>query len=1301
MGNFPRRSVRLLGALLLAAALLGVLLLYALASERGSAALWRSATGVLSGDWSADYVAGTWLHGLHLRQLRYRDGDTQVDIDDLDGRWNFSAMPLRLSVEALRVGTVDIRLAAASTSPPTLPRRLGLPFEVSIDALTVHRLRLHQVASVQEFGAAALHGRLGGNAHSLVLDRLETPLGNAAAALRLDTTAPFAMTGTAELSGVYRQRQYLVAMKVSGSLAAIDCLIDASGDKLAGHASVNATPFAATPFTRLELTANHLDPKMFSATAPHADLALRATLVPLPPDATTPSASSGTAARSNVAVGGPITLANAEAGGIDSDRLPVLTATAELRLDAETLRLPQLTVELSGKGRLTGHGELHKLGQSGSSGELRLTAAALDLHALHGKLKRTKLDGAVTLTLQPHRQMVQLRLDDRQLRLELAATIDPGRVNLASARLSAGAASLDLSGTLARSAEAEYALQGKLRDFNPAQWLTAGKSRTGALQAHVNMDFDAKGSLAPELQLKLQYRVHDSDYANLPMTGSGVLGLSGKRLLPTDVQLSVGGNTLLLQGSFGTTDERIDIDLNAPRLDRLGFGLAGSLQLQGRLSGTLAQPNLHASYHAASVVFGAHRLAHLSGQADLQAGSVAAGHLLANTGLAAKIEAQGYAGPDGAFSRLAATLAGTYGNHTLSASADGSWRGEPLDLTIAAHGKLAPGADDTRWDGVIDKLEQRRSPGFALVAPVALSLATVRLALGATHLQLAGGSLDLDNFSYDHGRIGSVGGFSALHVGQLLAMLRQWSGIATSLKTDLVLDGRWSFFLGDKPGGFGEITRRGGDLTLAPGSGATTLGLTDLRLRAELQSNHLQVAAQATASRLGTLSATAQTVLTLKPGVPLWSAQAPLSGHASLALSQLRVLGVLLGPQIALDGSIDAELSLSGSLGRPQWSGRISADMLALTLYDQGIQLKNGVARLTLDENLIDLHQLQFNGGDGTVSASGKLQLGQANPDLSATIVAKQLQLFASPDRQLSVSGQATLAGSPRGLKIDGKVKVDNALFDLPKSSAPRLGDDVVVVGRNGKKATSVAGATDGTAQASRFAPSMDLQVDLGDEFRFRGSGADLQLRGSMELRSEPLSPLRASGTVRVAAGSYEAFGRRLAIERGSMNFQGRIDNPNIDILAMRRNHAVEAGVEVSGLARQPRIKLLSEPNVADEEKLSWLMFGHGAESSGPGQQRAANAALALLGNAGAKRLTKDLGLDTLSIGASESGLNDQQVVNVGKAISETFTLGYEQSLTSAASIAKLTWQISQRWSMIARGGSINGIDLLFNQRYD
>ncbi len=192
-----------------------------------------------------------------------------------------------------------------------------------------------------------------------------------------------------------------------------------------------------------------------------------------------------------------------------------------------------------------------------------------------------------------------------------------------------------------------------------------------------------------------------------------------------------------------------------------------------------------------------------------------------------------------------------------------------------------------------------------------------------------------------------------------------------------------------------------------------------------------------------------------------------------------------------------------------------------------------------------------------------------------------------------------------------------------------------------------------------------------------------------------------------MVTGTYEAFGRKLEIEYGYINFNGAVDNPGMNIRAMRRNQEVEAGVEVTGTVRLPRVRLVSEPNVPDEDKLSWLMFGYGAEGAGASQQKQLSggalggAALGMIGGKAGKNVVSHFGIDEFSIGPSTAGLSDTQVVSVGKAVTDKISVGYEQSLTSASNVVKLTWAFSQRWSLLAKGGSINGLSVLFNRRFN
>uniref|UniRef100_UPI00035CCA42 translocation/assembly module TamB domain-containing protein n=1 Tax=Herbaspirillum lusitanum TaxID=213312 RepID=UPI00035CCA42 len=1020
----------------------------------------------------------------------------------------------------------------------------------------------------------------------------------------------------------------------------------------------------------------------------------------------------------NLRVAGPVDIVNAIPGSLDQQRLPLTSIKARVDLGVDSQQLDDLRIALLKNATLTGKGQFHP---ADKAGRFDFDVAGLDLQAIHSELKPTRLAGPLNVVLKPGGQDIMLKLQDAQYSIQANAAVTPEQVTLKQVLLTAQKARLELAGTLGTVGAMEYAFKGKLANFDPSLWMKTGKAPANAkagtaahaISARINMDFDTAGSLSPELQARLNFIIHDSSYDQLPMSGSGKLQLAGKRLLPSSLDMLVAGNQLQLKGAFGAPSDKLDIHIDAPQLARLGFGVAGMLKLDGQLTGSMQRPNLRATYSGRQLAFGPHHLNRVDGQADLQT-DLNASAASASNKLQLSIDGDGYSGPDAALKQLKLSLSGTFGEHKLAVQADGRVRNQTLALQLNAHGKVTQDKNGYGWNGVIDKLDNQGLPRIALAAPLSLALAADTLVAGATRLNVDRMAIDLRSLSYQQGRIRSEGSAKTLDVGRILELVREMSGASAAAppaKTDLVLDADWNFSLAETVSGFFQVLRKSGDVSVNTGASQVALGLSALQLRVDLAGHEAKFNGGVTASRIGTIEAQGQAGLLRQDGVLTLLPDSPLTAHARLNVPEVKTIGALLGPQYSLDGKLAMDINAAGTLAKPRLSGAINGDSLAVTLFDQGIQLKDGTVRIVMDDNVIDLRQIEFHGGEGTLRATGKVKLGDADPDLNAAIVADRLQLFASPDRQLMLSGQAKLANVNEQLRIDGKFMVDKALFDLPKSSAPKLGDDVVIVRKDkdgksrakaGAAATSKEKLTAATEKpAGRFAPVMNIVVDLGNNFRFNGSGADLKLRGEMNVRSEPLLPLRATGTVRVSEGTYEAFGTKLNIERGIINFQGPISNPNLNILAMRRNQDVEAGVEVTGNANQPRVRLVSEPNVPDDEKLSWMMFGHGSDSSGLGQRSASSQALAFVGNYGGKKIAKDIGLDQFSIGASESGLSDEQVVNLGKSISEKLSLGYEQSLTGAASIAKATWQLSRRWSLVARTGTINGLNVLYNLRFD
>ncbi|MFS8978783.1 translocation/assembly module TamB [Cupriavidus necator] len=1315
----PRKRRRLWRALAWLAGVLLVLLLAliatgvaALRTETGTRHLWTLATRLSAGMLSGKLDGGTVAHGLRLRDVVFASGQTRVVVDRIDGNWALTWQPRRLHVEWLRIGKAEVKLGPSepSTGPMQMPKSLELPLAIDVDTLTLERLSLLQgtapTAEPMVFSnlAGALHSD--GQGHRVSVDKLETPYGKLATNAQLGARAPFALSAEALLEASWQKEDFTVNVTANGTLEALRAELQANGERIHARAGVDLTPFGKVPFTHLLVDGERINPRLFSPTAPQANLTVHAELRPVDgaaagaaakaasapaasvPAASAPSAASAPAATpapAPLAVAGDIEIRNLEAGLLDKERLPVQSVRAHVELSEMAQAVSELRVALAGKAEITGSGSLR-----GGRGGFDLDVRRLDPAALHGSLTSASLSGPVVVRMEPGRQSFAVDLTGAALRLFADASVDAEAVTLTALRATVGPGVLTAEGKLGLKDKQPFSFKGKLASFDPSRLAKVAAGR-------INADFTATGDIAPELGVALDFAVHESEYAGLPMTGGGKVRLAGERLLPSEASLSMAGNQANLRGSFGARGDALKLAVDAPQLERLKFGVGGRLKLDATITGTLKKPEVVADYNAQALEVGPHKVASATGRAEVRGGL--------DGPLSVQLAARDYKGPQASLSTLDATLNGTQASHVFDVKAAGSLNRRPLQLALSGQGAWK-GKDG--WNGTIRTLEERSTVNLRLAAPTQLLVADQHVRLGATRLLLDRATLAIDSLDWDHGRIRTAGSLDGVQVGHVLELMETITGEKPPVRSDLVLDGRWNLALAETATGFAELRRRSGDLSVNAGRGFTTLGLGETSLRADAGGNRIAVRGGMVSGRIGKVVVDASAGLVQDQGLQTVGPASTLAGTVTVDVPRLKSLEALTGPQYAFEGRMAAAMRLAGTVGAPLLTGTLNGDNLAVTLYDQGLRLTDGTVRVVLDQNTVELKHVEFHGGDGKIVATGNVKLGEADPNLTGKIIAEKLQLFASPERTLVISGDASIANENKQIVIRGKFRVDRGLFDLPKAGAPVLGDDVVVIRRKDQRAVKTAATpVPETKPASKFSPVIDLTVDLGNNFRFRGAGADLLLAGQMGVKSEPLAPMKATGTVRVTDGTYEAFGRKLNIERGIINFNGPIDNPNMNIRAMRRNQEVEAGVEVTGTVRLPRVRLVSEPNVPDEDKLSWLMFGYGAENAGVGQQRQLSgsalggAALGMIGSKTGKGIVQHFGIDEFSIGPSTAGLNDQQVVSMGKAISERMSVGYEQSLTSASNVVKMTWQFSRRWSLIAKGGSINGLSVLFNRRFD
>lgn len=983
-----------------------------------------------------------------------------------------------------------------------------------------------------------------------------------------------------------------------------------------------------------------------------------------------------------------------------------------------------------------------------------LEIAGIDTHQLDTRLPRQIVAGRIDAEADALRQQAKIgldvgaaRIDAEALVLALAATAAPVQEDGTSARAEAPA-STAAAGALPQPAGEEVPTAGGAsRPVQrnaadgaaapaPIRRLTVDARLRGvdpralaptAPSARLNLDLKAEAELPatglPQVAT-LDFRIPDSRLEGLPLSGDGRLRLEGRRLPEVRLALRVAGNTLGATGALGGAADSLAVRLDAPALSAIGFGLAGRAGAEGRVGGTLEAPNGQLQFFGEGLRLpGAVRLAGINGSARLDAGmdgpfTLALG--LSGLGPSGR-SADGKAQPDWlASARVSAE--GTRARHQLELSAATPAQAGVADtLRVLLQGGLGEG-DSPRWSGQLAALESAGRFAARLLAPATLELAADRVQLGAAELNAGDkGRIRLQETTWSPTQSVARGDLTGL---VLDLEPKRRDGRPRRNADPLTLGARWDVAVGRTLEGEARVFRESGDLSVE-GEIRTRLGLEQLEAVLKARGDRIDLALDVRGKEFGSVQGEAG-LRARRAADGMWSVppETAIRGAARLDMPSITWLGRLARENIETAGRLEGSLSVGGTLAAPRASGRIAGRALGFTLIDQGLILAGGELDLDFDADRVRLERLEFvsenrvrprerlipferlTATPGRFTAVGEVAL--ATGDGSFRFDADRLPLLQRDDRWMLLSGQGTARSTWTALVLDADFRADAGYVEFAESLPPSLSDDVVVLGRD-----------EAAAGGGGFAVNADVRVSLGEALYLSAMGLETRLAGELRLRLQPGRPLAAVGTVSTVGGSYRGYGQSLVIERGVVNFQGPLDAPGLNIVALRKGLEVEAGVSVTGSAKRPQIRLVSEPNVPDPAKLSWIVLGR-APDAGAGADLGLllPAAAGLLGGPGGgmtEELSRSLGFDSFSFGQGELNSTSRaassrvlgsgstvasgpsvsaQVLSLGKRLGPDLFLSFEQSLGGAATLVKLTYQISRRMSVIARGGTDTALDV-------
>lgn len=1361
----PPRTRRLAWALGLGAALIaaGAALGWVWNTEAGWRWLFARVPGLELVEPQGRPVGGAFA----ARSLVWQGADgARLQVDALawrDLRWQWRPHPgawvgvVLDTPTATRVewtpGTAAPEAAPARRTPP---EDLRLPLALEIRGLAVGTLQIGSAPPLTDLRADLVLGAERGAEHRV--DRLELawPGGRARATGRVQADGERALQLRVDAAAEPgAARPWTATLGAGGSLARLqlDATLRGDGD-VRVDAQARVAPFAPWPLESLQATTRALDLSQVAAALPTTRLDGRVVVDSQGRD---------------VPVQADIDLRNALPGAWDSGRLPLASLLARVagRLDERrSVELQSFDARLAGErpaGRLQGSGRW-----AGDTLTLSLALDGLRPAELDRRLPALSAAGPLTLEVRglplpgsgaaagtlDGRLEAEIggRLDaarDRPLRLAAQASLRQAADGSLAAELSrfvlaAGDARLEGQASASRDTAQGWRLKtsGELARFDPSLWWRGaegspwrrGPNRLdGRWNADLALPQAAFGQPLPELLAALagqaRAELADSLLLGVPLKAGATLK-AADRVAQLDAELAAAGNRATLALRSGARDSaRLVVDGQAPAaLAPLAALLpsapawwpsAGTLALDARADGRWPALRSQGQLDADGLESSAFALQHARASWSLATGD-------GNAPLELSLQAQGLARGEQRLERLDANVAGTLGSHRITVQAQSplkppAWTDAapapatgPSTLSLRAGGAWKPArAGGGQWRAAISELSAG-SPGatpwvqardLEFGADFAPGGAARQANLAPGRIVLLGAALRWSEAAWQAppregapSRLRLAAQLEPLALAPWLQRAQPdagWSG-------DLKIAGRVDIRRAERFDAEVVLERTDGDLSVVRGNLPIAFGFTGLRFALAAHDGRWETTQAVVGTQIGVIAGS-QTVRS-DPALAWPAPQAPVEGVVEMRIPDVDVWSAWLPAGWRLGGTLFTTAQVSGTAAAPQFGGRVEGSKLELGNLLQGVDLADGSLRVTLRGDEVRLDQLRFRGGDGSLAIDGTARLG-AQPAADLNVVAERFEALSRVDRRIAVSGRASVGLRERTLAVDGKFSVDRGRIDISQSEAPSLDADVVVENRPlapGQRPAAPADAREPSPlmKNSRVA----LEIALGDDLRLKGRGIDTGLTGTLRV-STPEGQLAINGLVRTVGGRYQAYGQNLVIERGLIRFSGEVAAPRLDILAVRPDLDVRVGVTVQGRASDPRVRLYSEPDMSELDKLSWLVTGRASEGLGRADtailQQAALALLAGEGGGPSTGLLQRLGLDELSVSQSGEGDARDTVVTIGKQLSDRLYVGYERGVNATAGSWQLIYRVARRFTVRAQTGDDSAFDVIWSWRWN
>ncbi|MET3704238.1 autotransporter assembly complex protein TamB [Citrobacter sp. UYEF32] len=738
------------------------------------------------------------------------------------------------------------------------------------------------------------------------------------------------------------------------------------------------------------------------------------------------------------------------------------------------------------------------------------------------------------------------------------------------------------------------------------------------------------------------------------------------------LHLELGRNKADVKGELGVKDLNLDANIDAPGLDNALPGLGGTAKGLVNIRGTVDAPQVMADITASNLRWQALRVARVLVKGDVKSTDQLAGTM------DVRVERLSQPGVNISLATLAAK--GSEKQHELELRV----QGEP----VAGQLKLAGSFDrnEQRWKGTLSDTRFTTPVGpVALNREIALDYRNQeqKISIGPHCWTNPNAELCVPQ-TIDAGAQGRA----VVNLNRFdLAMLKPFMPDTTQASGTFSgkADVSWDASKEGLPQGEVTLSGRNVKVTQVVNDAPLPVAFETLNLNAKLQNNRADLGWLIRLNNNGQFDGQVQ--ITDPQG------RRNLGGNVNIRNFSLAMANAIFTRGEKAAGTLNANLRLGGNLQSPQLFGQMQLN---------GVDVEGNFMPFDMQPSQLAMN---FNGTTSTLQGVVRTQRGQINlsgdADWSqinnwrARVAAQgnKVRITVPPMVRLDVSPDLVFEATPTLFTLDGRVDVPWArivVHDLPESAVGTSSDEVMLN----------ADLKPEKPKSAAIPINSNLIVHVGNNVRMDAFGLKARLTGDLKVTQDQQG-LGLNGQINIPEGRYHAYGQDLIVRKGELIFSGPVDQPLLNIEAIRNPDATEndvtAGVRITGTADEPKAEIFSDPAMSQQEALSYLLRGQGLES-GQSDSAAMTSALVGLGVAQSGQVVGKIGetFGVSNLALDTEGVGDSSQVVVSGYVLPGLQVKYGVGIFDSLATLTLRYRLMPKLYLEAVSGLDQALDLLY-----